>query len=138
MSDTLTPKQRSERMGLIRAKNSAPEMTVRRLVHRLGYRYKLHVNSLPGKPDMVFPCRSKIIFVHGCFWHRHSATSCQLARMPKSRVSFWKSKLEKNRLRDNRNIRALKVQGWNVLTIWECQLSNIASLSKRIRSFLST
>jgi DNA mismatch endonuclease (patch repair protein) len=103
----------------------------------MGYRYRLHSASLPGKPDLVFPGRRKVIFVHGCFWHRHPSSSCKLARMPKSRLEFWLPKLEGNRLRDERNQRELKKQGWKVLSIWECQIVNLASLSNRIRSFLS-
>ncbi len=124
-------------MALVRGKDTKPELVVRRLVHGMGYRYRLHSASLPGKPDLVFPGRRKVIFVHGCFWHRHPSSSCKLARMPKSRLEFWLPKLEGNRLRDERNQRELKKQGWKVLSIWECQIVNLASLSNRIRSFLS-
>src|ERR1700733_2301956 len=98
MADTLTRDERSERMALIRAKNTGPEITVRKLVHGLGYRYRLHGRLIPGRPDLVFAGRKKVIFVHGCFWHRHSDSACKLARMPKSRLEFWVPKLEKNRL----------------------------------------
>ncbi len=121
----------------MRGKDTKPEMAVRRLVHGMGYRYRLHITSLPGKPDLVFASRRKVIFVHGCFWHRHPSSSCKLARMPKSRPEFWVPKLGGNRLRDERNKRELKKQGWKVLSIWECQIANFASLSRRIRSFLS-
>ena len=124
-------------MALVRGKDTKPEVAVRRLVHGMGYRYRLHVASLPGKPDLVFAGPKKVIFVHGCFWHRHPSSSCKLARMPKSRLEFWVPKLEGNLLRDKRNRRELKKQGWKVLSIWECQIANMASLSKRIRSFLS-
>ncbi len=96
--DTLTPEQRSERMSRVRNKDTKPEMRVRRLVHALGYRYRLHDSRLPGRPDLVFKSRHKVIFVHGCFWHRHDR--CELCRMPKSRLQFWKPKLKANRERD--------------------------------------
>ncbi len=136
MTDTLTPKQRSERMALICGKNTAPEMKVRKLIHSLGYRYRLHGPSLLGKPDLVFAGRKKVIFVHGCFWHRHPDSSCRLARLPKSRLEFWVPKLDKNRLRDERVRKELSQQGWQALTIWECQLVDIAAVSQQVRSFL--
>jgi DNA mismatch endonuclease (patch repair protein) len=137
VTDTLNKKERSARMALVRGKDTKPELVVRGLVHGMGYRYRLHSASLPGKPDLVFASRKKVIFVHGCFWHRHPSSSCKLARMPKSRLEFWLPKLEGNRLRDERNKRELWKQGWKVLSIWECQIANLASLSNRIRSFLS-
>jgi DNA mismatch endonuclease, patch repair protein len=121
-------------MARVRSKNSRPEMLVRRLVFALGYRYRLHQKNLPGCPDLVFRSRHKVIFVHGCFWHRHSR--CALARMPKSRVDFWMPKLEGNKRRDERNKRALARGGWKVLTIWECQLGEIDRLNLVIRRFL--
>lgn len=136
MADTLTREERSERMALIRGKNTGPEMTVRKLVHGLGYRYRLHGPSIPGKPDLVFAGRRKVIFVHGCFWHRHPDSTCKLARMPKSRLEFWAPKLEKNRLRDERVSKELAEQGWQALTIWECQLVDIHAVSEQVRSFL--
>ncbi|MFN0318468.1 MAG: very short patch repair endonuclease [Burkholderiales bacterium] len=132
--DTLKPRQRSERMALVRAKNTKPELQVRRLVYRLGYRYRLHRRDLPGTPDLVFSGRGKVILVHGCFWHRHK--DCSLARLPKSRGKFWLPKLESNAQRDSRNIRALRALGWGVMTIWECQLRNATRLTSRIRRFL--
>lgn len=132
--DTLTPAERSARMALVRAKDTKPELLVRRLVHGMGYRYRLHRRDLPGTPDLVFPGRSKVIFIHGCFWHRHA--SCALARLPKSRVDFWLPKLTANAERDARNVRALRRLGWSVLTIWECQLGDTANLANRIRGFL--
>ena len=133
--DTLSPRERSARMALIRGKNTKPELVVRRLVHSLGYRYRLHRRDLPGTPDLVFPSRGKEIFVHGCFWHRHRAASCPLARLPKSRPEFWTSKLEANAKRDTRSVRELRRMGWQVMTIWECQLRG-ARLVDRIRGFL--
>lgn len=132
--DTLTPAERSARMALVRAKDTKPELLVRRLVHGMGYRYRLHRRDLPGTPDLVFPGRSKVIFIHGCFWHRHAG--CALARLPKSRGDFWLPKLTANAERDARNVRALRQLGWGVLTIWECQLGDTAKLANRIRRFL--
>jgi DNA mismatch endonuclease (patch repair protein) len=133
--DTLSAEQRSARMALVRAKNTKPELRVRRLVHHLGFRYRLHRRDLPGKPDLVFSARKRIIFVHGCFWHRHK--KCALARMPRSRELFWRTKLEGNALRDKRNNLALRKLGWAVITIWECQLSDVVLLTTRIRRFLN-
>ncbi|MCB1823450.1 MAG: DNA mismatch endonuclease Vsr [Candidatus Competibacteraceae bacterium] len=135
-TDTLTPAARSERMSRIHGKDTRPEMTVRRLVHGLGYRYRLHRGDLPGKPDLVFFRRRKVIFVHGCFWHRHSDPNCKLARLPKSRLDFWRAKLERNRLRDIENHKKLTEDGWQVLILWECELRDVARLAEKIRSFL--
>ena len=132
--DSLSPAERSEIMARVRAKNSRPELLVRKLVYAQGYRYRLHARELPGRPDLVFRKYRKVIFVHGCFWHRHA--KCALARMPKSRLDFWQPKLEGNRRRDQRNRRALVKDGWKVLTIWECQLKGIVNLEARIRRFL--
>lgn len=118
--DTLSKSERSVRMGLIKSMNTTPELTMRRLVDMLGYRYRIHEQTLPGCPDLVFPSRHKVIFVHGCFWHRHNR--CQLARLPKSRPEFWLPKLEKNKKRDSANRSALTRQGWRSLVIWECEL----------------
>lgn len=132
--DTLTPKERSERMARVRSKNMRPELVVRKLVFALGYRYRLHGRDLPGCPDVVFRPRRKVIFVHGCFWHRHE--NCVLARLPKSRLDFWKPKLEGNRERDEKIKRELYRRGWKVLTVWECQLKETRRLEARIRRFL--
>lgn len=134
--DTLTPEERSERMSRVRAKNMRPELAVRKLVFALGYRYRLHARDLPGCPDLVFRPRRKVIFVHGCFWHRHPSPNCALARLPKSRLDFWKPKLEGNRKRDEKNSKALRREGWKVMTIWECELKNAERLGKRVRRFL--
>ncbi len=133
--DTLTIPQRSERMSRVRSRDTMPEMTVRRLVHKMGFRYRLHDRGLPGHPDLVFPSRGKIIFVHGCFWHRHG-DRCIYTRWPKSKLDFWKPKLEQNHDRDKDVRRQLRKMGWRVLVIWECQLKNIESLAERVRSFL--
>ena len=121
-------------MALIRNKGTKPEMVVRRLIHGLGYRYRLHQTDLPGRPDLVFRSRRKAIFVHGCFWHRHA--KCKLARLPKSRLEFWKTKLESNKIRDARNLRALAGMNWSFLVIWECELADIQSVTKRAEDFL--
>jgi len=136
MSDTLTTDQRSERMRRIKGQDTGPEMVVRRLVHGMGFRYRLHRRDIPGNPDLVFPSRWKAIFVHGCFWHRHPDPSCNLARMPKSRRNFWVSKLEKNRARDIRKQRELEEMGWEYLIIWECQIGRNLELKNKIHDFL--
>jgi DNA mismatch endonuclease (patch repair protein) len=123
-------------MGRVRHKNTSPELLVRRLVHKMGYRYRLHRRDLPGCPDLVFPRLRKIIFVHGCFWHRHLAADCKLARLPKSRQDFWVPKLEANRTRDARNQEALSTAGWEVLVVWECELRHKEQLENNIKRFL--
>lgn len=135
--DTLSPEARSERMSRIRAKDSQPEMIVRRLVHGMGYRYRLHRRGLPGTPDLVFGPKRKVIFVHGCFWHRHPDPSCRLVRMPKSRQEFWGPKLEGNRARDQRNVAALEAKGWQSLVVWECETTgDREALADKLRGFL--
>lgn len=134
MTDTLSSKERSKRMSLVRAKDTKPELRVRRLVYSLGYRYRLHGAGLPGKPDMVFKGRRKVIFIHGCFWHRHEG--CALARLPKSRLDFWVPKLEGNKDRDIRNQKKLSAMGWKFLVIWECEINDTGKLQKRISEFL--
>ena len=134
--DTLTRSQRSERMSRVRAKDTKPEMRVRRLVHSLGYRYRLHRSDLPGKPDLVFVARQKVIFVHGCFWHRHAG--CPNTRLPKSNLSFWQPKLETNKARDTRNKRRLTVLGWRYLVIWECETHNASALTRKVIKFLES
>ena len=124
--DSVTPARRSEIMGHVRSRDTKPEMTVRQIVHAMGYRYRLHAKDLPGKPDLVFRSRGKIVFIHGCFWHRHA--DCALARLPKSRQNFWLPKLDANRQRDLKNESALRDAGWDVLTIWECDLGDIDQL----------
>ena len=137
MTDTLSKTERSERMSRIRGKNSVAEMRLRRLIHGMGFRYRLHVKTLPGTPDLVFPSRMAVIFMHGCFWHRHQ--DCRLARMPKSRVAFWREKLEANKRRDEENVRQLNELGWRVLVIWECQMKekDLNEVSNMVRRFLA-
>lgn len=136
MADSLTAAERSQRMGMVRGKDTRPELVVRKLVHAMGFRYALHRRDLPGRPDLVFAPRKKVIFVHGCFWHRHSSSKCRLARLPKTRLNFWLAKLESNRLRDEKNMRALRSLGWKILLVWECQLSDIEQLKNKLRRFL--
>ena len=102
----------------------------------MGYRYRLHAKALPGRPDLVFTRRRKAIFVHGCFWHRHPDPSCKLARLPKSRLEFWQSKLDGNRERDRMNESKLAAMGWKILVVWECETRNIIELEKTIKDFL--
>jgi len=109
-------------MAAIRGKDTKPEMLVRRYLHRAGFRYRLHAKDLPGKPDIVLPKYRAVIFVHGCFWHRHEG--CKNAVMPKTNEAFWRKKLEGNVQRDRRNEEKLKKQGWRVLTVWECEADN--------------
>ncbi|OBQ66268.1 DNA mismatch endonuclease Vsr [Mesorhizobium loti] len=127
-------------MGLVRSKNSKPELAVRKLVHALGFRFRLHRRDLAGTPDLTFPGRRKVIFVHGCFWHRHSDPSCKLARLPRSRLDFWQPKLNANAERDRVNVGKLEADGWKVLVVWECEVSRRgqAELAERLRTFLST
>jgi DNA mismatch endonuclease, patch repair protein len=121
-------------MSLIRHKSTKPEILVRGIVRACGFKRRLNVKALPGKPDLVFPAQRKIIFVHGCFWHRHP--DCALARLPKSKLKFWLPKLTQNRLRDLRNIARLRRAKWGVQIIWECQLGDLKKLENRIRRFL--
>lgn len=117
---------RSALMGRIRGKNTTPEIVVRRAAHRLGFRFRVHRRDLPGTPDIVFPKYRLVIFVHGCFWHRHEG--CRRCTTPKTRIEFWNEKFRKNIERDRRAAEALLIRGWNVLTIWECQTKNPAAL----------
>ena len=132
--DPLTPAERSERMARVRSTNTVPERRVRRILTRLGYRYRLHYARLPGRPDVAFPGRKKVVWVHGCFWHRHP--ECSLARMPKSRTEFWKQKFDKNRRRDLEQQADVRSRGWDALVVWECELSDEARLSLRLKEFL--
>ena len=134
--DKLSPTRRSRNMSAIRSKGMKPELLVRRLVHRLGYRYRLHQGNLPGKPDLVFPARGKVIFVHGCFWHQHPSHSCKIVRVPKSNLTYWADKLRKNVLRDKKNTKKLKISGWQVLVLWECATRDENALKEEICSFL--
>lgn len=134
MTDPLTPERRSENMRQIRAKNTAPEIVVRRIVHSMGFRYRLHVSKLPGKPDLVFARLGKIVEVRGCFWHQHG--TCIDSHIPKTRLSYWRPKLERNQQRDLKNMRALRSLGFRVLVIWECEITRETHLKLRLKRFL--
>ena len=121
-------------MRRIQSRDTSPEMIVRRLVHGMGYRYRLHVTKLPGKPDIVLPRLRRIIEVRGCFWHQHPG--CIDSHIPKTRTEYWRPKLARNRQRDSENQRKLKAEGWKVLMIWECQLDDQRMLKKQLKRFL--
>jgi len=128
-------------MARIRGRDTGPEMRVRRLAHALGYRFRLHGaipgrERLPGKPDLVFSARRKVVWVHGCFWHQHPDPACKTARAPKSRPEFWLPKLARNRQRDTAQLTRLQAAGWDVLVLWECQLKDAALLAARLVAFL--
>jgi DNA mismatch endonuclease (patch repair protein) len=133
--DPLSPQQRSERMSRIRSRDTTPELVVRRLTWRMGFRYRLHVRTLPGQPDLVFASKRKVIFVHGCFWHQHK--HCRHYKMPQSRLDFWLPKLEANVKRDLANQKHLRGRGWGCMVIWECQLRDEPKLCQKISRFLS-
>ena len=132
--DLISPERRSANMAQIRGRDSKTEVAVRRLVHRLGYRFRLHRRDLPGTPDLVFPARRKVVFVHGCFWHRHPG--CRFAYEPKSNVEFWRTKFATNTQRDARVERELEQMAWDVLTVWECETANDGVLTAVLRRFL--
>lgn len=127
---------RSRQMALIRSADTKPEMIVRRALHAMGYRYRLHRRDLPGTPDLVFPQRKAVVFVHGCFWHRHGDLGCKLARLPKTRQEFWIPKLTRNAERDAEAIAALEAAGWRVMVIWECETRDMDDVGRRISAFL--
>jgi DNA mismatch endonuclease, patch repair protein len=131
--DRLTPIKRSWLMSRIKGRDTKPELIVRKMISAMGYRYRLYRKDLPGKPDIVFVSKRKVIFIHGCYWHGHN---CKKGKLPKSNISFWKDKIETNKVRDKKNIRELKLLGWTVLTIWQCQLKKTLAVCKRIVDFL--
>ncbi|MBY0475380.1 MAG: very short patch repair endonuclease [Nitrosomonas sp.] len=135
MLDTITKEKRSEIMSKVRSKNTSPELAVRKLVFSLGYRYRLHAKNLPGKPDLVFSGRKKVIFVHGCFWHGHD---CTRGSAPATNKEFWLPKLEKNKVRDAETFRLLNSMSWSVLVIWQCQMKDEDDLKTTIINFLNT
>ncbi len=134
--DRVSPETRSRTMRAIRSKDMKPELAVRRLVHGMGYRYRLHRHGLPGRPDMVFASRRKVIFVHGCYWHQHSDPGCKIARRPKSNLDYWLPKLDGNVVRDADNQVRLRELGWDSLVIWECEVRAGDGIEERIRNFL--
>jgi DNA mismatch endonuclease (patch repair protein) len=131
--DRVTKATRSKIMASVHTRNTGAELAVRRMVHRLGYRYSLSRSDLPGRPDLALVGRRKAIFVHGCFWHGHS---CRYGRLPKSRLGYWRPKIATNKARDRRQVRGLRSMGWTVMTVWQCQLRRRDALRTRIASFL--
>lgn len=136
MADVHTPEQRSFNMSRIRGRDTKPEIVVRSLLHRMGYRFRLHVRGLPGSPDIVLPRFRSVIFVHGCFWHRHN---CRRGRVrPQTNAEFWEQKLQANAERDRRNRRRLRNAGWRVMTVWECSIRRSPEVtSERLKAFLN-
>lgn len=136
LMDIVSPEKRSRMMAGIKGKDTKPELVVRKLVHGMGFRYRLHHKDLPGSPDLVFPRSRKVIFVHGCFWHRHPG--CRFAYTPKSNAQFWLDKLEGNTRRDAQALTALDSLGWQVLIVWECEVSDMPALTQKVRLFLNS
>jgi DNA mismatch endonuclease (patch repair protein) len=132
--DKLSTERRSANMRQIRSQNTSPELALRRMLHRLGYRFRLHRKDLPGKPDLVFPSRKKAIFVHGCFWHQHP--ECREGRVPSTRLEYWVPKLARNQQRDQAVQSALEKQGWQSLIVWECELKDATATSRTVKRFL--
>lgn len=132
--DSLNTDERSERMRRVRSRDTKPELLVRGLMHRLGYRFRKHRKDLPGSPDAVFPSRRKVVFVHGCFWHRHDCSAGR--RLPKSRIDFWGPKLARNAQRDEENLAHLANMGWRALILWECETRDATALTYRLKQFL--
>jgi len=137
VADTLTPASRSENMRRIKSADTKPERLVRKLVHALGYRYRLHRRDLPGKPDLTFASKRKVIFVHGCFWHGHGIAECPDRRLPKSNLTYWGPKLARNQQRDRDAQAALEQAGWQVLVVWDCETRSRETLSEKLKLFLS-
>ena len=133
MVDTLSKDHRSWLMGRVRQRNTKPEITVRSIAHALGYRFRLHREDLPGKPDIVFPRHRKVIFVHGCFWHRHD---CKKATTPSTNVEFWQEKFDRNVERDQRALDNLSEMGWNSMVIWECETKSAVEIAEKVTAFL--
>lgn len=134
--DRLTKQHRSWNMSRIRGRDTSPELAVRTLLHRLGFRFRLHRRSLPGRPDIVLPRFRTVVFVHGCFWHRHK--NCQFAYIPKSRRDFWSAKFRDNLRRDAEVTQELAIAGWHVLVVWECELRDVPKLSERLQAIRPT
>jgi DNA mismatch endonuclease (patch repair protein) len=134
MADIVSRSKRKEIMSSVKQRHTKPELIVRKLLHRLGYRFRLHNKKLPGTPDIVLPKYKTVIFVHGCFWHQHE--NCRKARRPTSNVEFWNEKLDKNIERDNRKESELKEAGWKILTIWDCEMKDEDLITEKIKDFL--
>jgi DNA mismatch endonuclease (patch repair protein) len=135
LMDIVSPEKRSWMMAGIKGKNTKPEMVVRKIVHAMGFRFRLHRKDLPGSPDLVFPRLKKVIFVHGCFWHQHPG--CKFAYTPKSNTQFWLAKLEGNTRRDALALMMLGALGWEALIVWECEISDRSALALKLNSFLA-
>lgn len=129
--DKLDPERRSANMAKVRGKDTGPEIRVRRIAHRMGLRFRLHRKDLPGRPDLVFPRHSLVVFVHGCFWHRHEG--CRRATTPSTRQEFWQAKFDANIERDRRQIHELNALGWRVLVLWECELKDETAIEDELR-----
>jgi len=136
MADVFTKEKRSEIMSRIKGGNTKPELIVRSLLHRLGYRFRLHKKDLPGKPDIVLPRHKKVIFVHGCFWHGHKG--CKRSSIPSSNTEFWATKIKKNIKRDKVKARALRRQGWKVLILWQCRIKDTDKVVDKIQKFMNS
>lgn len=134
MADNLTVAQRRKAMSSVKSRDTAPERAVRSVLHRLGYRFRLHGSDLPGSPDIMLPKHRAVILVHGCFWHGHRCRGNRVA--PKTNIAYWQNKVQRNRRRDRRNLAALRRAGWRTLVVWECQIGH-AVLSSRLLAFLS-
>lgn len=134
MTDIYSHEKRSKIMARVSATGTSPELLVRQVTHGMGYRFRLHGENFPGRPDLVFPRHNKVIFVHGCFWHGHE--NCKKAKRPETNRAFWEKKLSRNMERDDKNAIMLKKMGWMVLVVWECETRNREQLTERIRCFL--
>ncbi len=135
MPDLFSPEERSRVMAKVRGQDTNPEKIVRSLIHRMGYRFRLHVKDLPGKPDIVLPKHRKVVFAHGCFWRQHPG--CEHAARPGSNTEYWNKKLDRNVIRDQEHLERLLYLGWNVLIVWECELKDLDQLVEKLRRFLS-
>ncbi|MBX3266532.1 MAG: DNA mismatch endonuclease Vsr [Acidobacteria bacterium] len=134
MGDSVAPEQRSLNMSLIRSRNTRPEVSVRSILHRMGFRFRNNVKKLPGRPDIVLPKYRAVIFVNGCFWHQHAG--CSRATVPKSHVDYWKKKLARNVERDCEHLESLTTDNWRVMTVWECEISSSVELGRRLAEFI--
>ena len=137
VTDNLSPEDRSRCMSRIRSQGMKPELAVRSMVHRLGYRFRLHRRDMAGRPDLVLRRHRAVVFVNGCFWHWHPDAGCPIAGLPKSNLKYWQPKLEKTRFRDRDDVASLEADGWRVLTIWECQLRQPEDVLGKLCQFLS-
>jgi DNA mismatch endonuclease (patch repair protein) len=136
MPDVFNPEERSRIMAKVRGENTSPERLVRSLIHKMGYRFRLNVKDLPGKPDIVLKKHKKVIFVHGCFWHQHEG--CPHAARPSSNTEYWNKKLDRNMLRDREHMHKLEYLGWNVLIVWECETRDREKLIDKLKGFLTS